>query len=82
MRRDRGAAAKSRSWDGKRALDFGCGSARVLRHFADEAGSAAFWGCDIDRASIEWDRAHLTPPFRFFQTDSRRRCRCQQARWI
>ena len=55
------------SWDGKRALDFGCGSARVLRHFADEAGSAAFWGCDIDRASIEWDRAHLTPPFRFFQ---------------
>lgn len=55
------------SWDGKRVLDFGCGSARVLRNFADEAERGVFWGCDIDRASVEWDEAHLTPPFRFFQ---------------
>ena len=55
------------SWVGKRVLDFGCGSARVLRHFADEAERGVFWGCDIDQASIEWDESHLTPPFRFFR---------------
>ncbi len=54
------------SWRGKRALDFGCGSARVLRHFAPEADTGKFWGCDIDEASIAWDRANLSPPFRFF----------------
>src|SRR5581483_10452366 len=54
-------------WEGKRALDFGCGSARVLRHFAAEAERGEFWGCDIDEASIAWDRANLSPPFRFFQ---------------
>lgn len=52
-------------WEGKRVLDFGCGAARVLRHFAREADRAAFWGCDIDRASIDWDGANLSPPFRF-----------------
>jgi len=57
------------SWDGKRALDYGCGSARVLRHFGPEAQRGAFWGCDIDRASIDWDRASLSPPFRFFGND-------------
>ncbi len=55
------------SWDGKRVLDFGCGSGRVLRHFADEAARGVFWGCDIDHASIAWDETHLAPPFRFFQ---------------
>jgi SAM-dependent methyltransferase len=53
-------------WEGKRALDFGCGSARVLRHFAREAEHGVFWGCDIDQASIGWDKANLSPPFRFF----------------
>jgi SAM-dependent methyltransferase len=55
------------TWDEKRALDFGCGSARVLRHFAREADRGEFWGCDLDRASIDWDKANLSPPFRFFQ---------------
>jgi SAM-dependent methyltransferase len=57
------------SWEGKRALDFGCGAARVLRHFAPEAREARgthFTGCDLDERSIEWDRAHLSPPFEFF----------------
>jgi SAM-dependent methyltransferase len=53
-------------WDGKRVLDFGCGSARVLRQFATEAASADFMGCDIDAPSITWAERHLTPPFRFF----------------
>ncbi len=54
------------AWEGTRALDFGCGSARVLRNFAHEAERGTFWGCDIDPASIEWDVANLTPPFWFF----------------
>ncbi len=56
-------------WEGKRVLDFGCGSARVLRHFAAEAKKGSFSGCDIDRASIEWDQANLSPPLHFFRND-------------
>jgi SAM-dependent methyltransferase len=55
-------------WEGKRVLDFGCGSARVLRHFSAEAEHGEFWGCDIDERSIEWDQATLSPPFRFFRS--------------
>jgi SAM-dependent methyltransferase len=54
------------TWEGMNVLDFGCGSARVLRHFEPEARRGAFWGCDIDLPSIEWNGAHLSPPFRFF----------------
>jgi SAM-dependent methyltransferase len=54
-------------WSHKRVLDFGCGSGRVLRHFVREADDGTFWGCDIDRASIDWDEGNLSPPFRFFQ---------------
>jgi SAM-dependent methyltransferase len=71
-----GAAARRRieallpvdwSFEGKRVLDFGCGAGRVLRHFLDEAESAEFWGCDIDRASIEWLRENLSPPLHCFE---------------
>jgi SAM-dependent methyltransferase len=48
---------------GRRILDFGCGSGRILRHFAGEAGHAEFHGCDIDEASIAWLREHMCPPF-------------------
>jgi len=41
-------------WKGKRALDFGCGSGRIIRNFLPETGEAEFWGCDIDRPSIDW----------------------------
>jgi SAM-dependent methyltransferase len=57
----------SSSVKGKRILDFGCGSGRVLRHFIDAAGEAEFWGCDINEACISWLRKHLQPPFRVFQ---------------
>jgi SAM-dependent methyltransferase len=57
------------TFGGKRALDFGCGSARVLRHFLDEAELAELWGCDIDGPSIDWVRANLSPPLRCFQND-------------
>ena len=73
-----GAAARTRiegllpgdwSFEGKRVLDFGCGSGRVLRHFLDEATSGEFWGCDIDAPSIEWMRANLSPPLHCFVND-------------
>jgi SAM-dependent methyltransferase len=50
------------SFEGKRVLDFGCGSGRVLRHFLDEAQVAELHGSDIDAASIEWLRQNLSPP--------------------
>lgn len=50
------------SFDGKRVLDFGCGSGRVLRQFLDEAERAELHGCDIDESSVEWLRRELSPP--------------------
>jgi SAM-dependent methyltransferase len=52
-------------WENKRVLDFGCGSARVLRHFAPRAGESEFYGCDIDEPTIGWNKANLSPPFQF-----------------
>lgn len=54
------------AWDfrGKRALDFGCGAGRVLRHFLPEAEVGDFYGCDIDAPSIEWLNQYLNPPFK------------------
>lgn len=54
------------TWAGKRVLDFGCGSGRVLRHFLPEAeaGQAELWGCDVHAPSIRWLEANLCPPLR------------------
>jgi SAM-dependent methyltransferase len=54
------------NWEGRRALDFGCGAGRVLRHFTREATAAEFFGCDIDEASIAWLNANACPPFHAF----------------
>ncbi|MDQ6840910.1 MAG: class I SAM-dependent methyltransferase [Actinomycetota bacterium] len=62
----RSCLPKDWDWRARRALDFGCGAGRVLRHFADEAQSAEFWGCDIDGPSIAWLRERLCPPFHAF----------------
>jgi hypothetical protein len=32
---------------GKRALDFGCGGSKVIRHFGAGTSKGEFWGCDI-----------------------------------
>jgi SAM-dependent methyltransferase len=56
-------------WAGKRTLDFGCGSGRILRNFLAETEVAEFWGCDIDQPSIDWLQEHLEPPFHFFATE-------------
>jgi SAM-dependent methyltransferase len=50
------------SFTGRRALDFGCGCARVLRHFLAEARDCEIYGCDIDRACVEWVEQNLCPP--------------------
>ncbi|MDP2711208.1 MAG: class I SAM-dependent methyltransferase, partial [Solirubrobacteraceae bacterium] len=54
------------SFDGKRVLDFGCGSAKVMRHFLPEADGCELWGCDIDERSIDWINAALSPPLHAF----------------
>jgi SAM-dependent methyltransferase len=50
------------SFEGRRALDFGCGAGRTLRHFLAEAASAELWGVDIDAPSIDWLESNLSPP--------------------
>lgn len=54
------------SFAGKRALDFGCGSGKVMRHFLPEAAGCELWGCDIDARSIDWINAELSPPLHAF----------------
>ena len=50
------------SWEGRRVLDFGCGSGRLLRQFLDEARLAEFHGSDIDEEMVSWVRKNLCPP--------------------
>ena len=51
------------SFAGRRVLDFGCGTGRVLRHFLEEA---EMWGCDINEDAIRWVERELSPPLRVF----------------
>jgi SAM-dependent methyltransferase len=44
---------------GKRVLDFGCGTGRVLRHFLAAAPTCEYWACDIHEESVAWCQAHL-----------------------
>ena len=55
------------SFEGKRALDFGCGAGRTLRHFLAEAELGEVWGADIDARSIAWLQANLSPPLHAVQ---------------
>jgi SAM-dependent methyltransferase len=57
-------------FDGKRVLDFGCGSGRVLRHFL-HVGAAELHGCDVDGPSIDWLREHQSPPLEVRRTSER-----------
>lgn len=57
------------SFEGRRALDFGCGAGRILRHFVREAEEGELYGCDIDAESIEWLEQHLSPPFHVFRNE-------------
>lgn len=55
------------SFEGRRVLDFGCGSGKVMRHFLAEAADCELWGCDIDERSIAWIDAALNPPLHAFR---------------
>jgi SAM-dependent methyltransferase len=59
------------TFEGKRVLDFGCGSGRVLRHFLAEAEVAELHGCDIDPASIAWLQKTLSPPLHVFRNEEK-----------
>jgi len=59
-------------WNGRRgrALDFGCGAGKLLRHLLDvPAAGGELHGCDIDAPSIAWLDEHLSPPLQVFTVD-------------
>ena len=53
-------------FEGRRILDFGCGSGKLLRHLLPEAERCEIHGCDIHEPSIEWVRQNLVPPMHVF----------------
>jgi SAM-dependent methyltransferase len=55
--------------DEQAILDFGCGSGRVLRWFAEEPG-LRLAGCDIDASSIAWMQAKFDPAIRLYVSSS------------
>jgi SAM-dependent methyltransferase len=57
------------SFADRRILDFGSGAGRTLRHFADEARTAEFWGADVDEPSLKWMAENLCPPFHAWRSE-------------
>lgn len=51
-------------------LDLGCASGRVIRHFHYQAGLSRVFGCDINRAHVDWINACLPAPIVAFQNTS------------
>ncbi|MEA2377873.1 MAG: hypothetical protein QOD13_1780 [Thermoleophilaceae bacterium] len=58
------------SFEGKRALDFGCGAGRTLRHFLAEAHGGELWGVDLDAPSIDWLQRTLCPPLHALRSEA------------
>ncbi|MDZ4713718.1 MAG: methyltransferase domain-containing protein [bacterium] len=50
---------------GKKILDFGCSSGRMLRHFKKYADDNEIWGTDVSGDHIYWCNKYLNPPFQF-----------------
>jgi SAM-dependent methyltransferase len=48
-------------------LDFGCGSGRIIRHFAGDAKEVRLYGVDYNRQLVDWCRTKL--PFATFSTN-------------
>jgi len=53
---------------GDRVLDIGCASGRVIRHFDVQFPELEAWGCDINRAHIDWMNKHLPSSLKSFQS--------------
>lgn len=54
--------------DPRRVFDFGCSTARILRHFHFQHGSET-WGCDFKISSTTWNLTHLPTSMVVFQND-------------
>jgi SAM-dependent methyltransferase len=56
---------------GDSMLDWGGAAGRVVRNFAPEARQGVnVWACDVHAPSIEWAKNHLSPPFKFFNSQT------------
>lgn len=66
------AALHDMGWDrtGKRILDFGCGSGRLLRHFAADPRGGTFVGCELDAPSVAWCSNNFPDSFSFHVSDA------------
>lgn len=56
--------------DVRSVLDLGCATGRVLRAFHFQAGTPRLYGCDINRAHVDWINRHLPPDIVAFQNSS------------
>ncbi len=45
--------------DNTKILDWGCGPARVIRHFPEILKNAEFFGTDYNQKTIDWDKKHI-----------------------
>ena len=54
------------TFEGRRVLDFGCGTGRTLATFVQDGVQADLVGCDIHADSIAWASSRLSPPCSFF----------------
>ena len=51
-------------------LDLGCASGRVIRHFSHNSPETHVYGCDINRAHVEWCNKYLPSEITVFQNHS------------
>lgn len=52
-------------FEGKKILDFGCGTGRMIRWLKPLSESCEIWGTDINSEHIIWATNYLSPPFNF-----------------